>query len=281
MLVTPLTEKLGLRVPLVQGGMQWVGTPALAAAVSNAGALGTLTALTQPSPEALRKAIRETNSLISDEIKKERENHYGSFAVNITLLPSINPPDYVGYAKAALEEGVRIFETAGNNPGEVIKVVKEAGAYVIHKCTAVRHARSAERLGADMLSIDGFECAGHPGEDDIGGLVLMARAAEELKIPFIASGGIANGQGLASALALGAVGANSKSSSSTSSFSACPYADPASHPSSTTSQWVPDSCAPRKPKSTTTSSVPSSSRTSATPSTSSAPCAIPHVFSSE
>uniref|UniRef100_V5EX03 Uncharacterized protein n=1 Tax=Kalmanozyma brasiliensis (strain GHG001) TaxID=1365824 RepID=V5EX03_KALBG len=208
MLVTPLTEKLGLRVPLVQGGMQWVGTPALASAVSNAGALGTLTALTQPSPEALRKAIRETNSLISDEIKNERKNHYGSFAVNITLLPSINPPDYVGYAKAALEEGVRIFETAGNNPGEVIKVVKEAGAYVIHKCTAVRHARSAERLGADMLSIDGFECAGHPGEDDIGGLVLMARAAEELKIPFIASGGIANGQGLASALALGAVGAN-------------------------------------------------------------------------
>ncbi|KAJ1029286.1 hypothetical protein NDA13_002539 [Ustilago tritici] len=208
MLVTPLTEKLGLRVPLVQGGMQWVGTPVLAAAVSNAGALGTLTALTQPSPEALRRAIRETKSLISEDIRKERENHYGSFAVNITLLPSINPPDYVGFAKAALEEGVRIFETAGNNPGEVIKVVKEAGAYVIHKCTAVRHARSAERLGADMLSIDGFECAGHPGEDDIGGLVLMARAAEELKIPFIASGGIANGQGLAAALALGAVGAN-------------------------------------------------------------------------
>ncbi|SPC67318.1 related to 2-Nitropropane dioxygenase [Ustilago sp. UG-2017b] len=208
MLVTPLTEKLGLRVPLVQGGMQWVGTPALAAAVSNAGALGTLTALTQPSPEALRRAIRETKSLISEDIRKVRENHYGSFAVNITLLPSINPPDYVGFAKAALEEGVRIFETAGNNPGEVIKVVKEAGAYVIHKCTAVRHARSAERLGADMLSIDGFECAGHPGEDDIGGLVLMARAAEELKIPFIASGGIANGQGLAAALALGAVGAN-------------------------------------------------------------------------
>ncbi|KAJ1027034.1 hypothetical protein NDA18_003054 [Ustilago nuda] len=208
MLVTPLTEKLGLRVPLVQGGMQWVGTPALAAAVSNAGALGTLTALTQPSPEALRRAIRETKSLISEDIRKERENHYGSFAVNITLLPSINPPDYVGFAKAALEEGVRLFETAGNNPGEVIKVVKEAGAYVIHKCTAVRHARSAERLGADMLSIDGFECAGHPGEDDIGGLVLMARAAEELKIPFIASGGIANGQGLAAALALGAVGAN-------------------------------------------------------------------------
>ncbi|SYW77907.1 related to 2-Nitropropane dioxygenase [Ustilago bromivora] len=196
MLVTPLTEKLGLRVPLVQGGMQWVGTPALAAAVSNAGAL------------ALRRAIRETKSLISEDIRKERENHYGSFAVNITLLPSINPPDYVGFAKAALEEGVHIFETAGNNPGEVIKVVKEAGAYVIHKCTAVRHARSAERLGADMLSIDGFECAGHPGEDDIGGLVLMARAAEELKIPFIASGGIANGQGLAAALALGAVGAN-------------------------------------------------------------------------
>ena len=123
MLVTQLTEKLGLRVPLVQGGMQWVGTPALAAAVSNAGALGTLTALTQPSPEALRKAIRETMALISDEIKEERKDKYGPFAVNITLLPSITPPDYVGFARAALEEGVRIFETAGNNPAEVIKIV--------------------------------------------------------------------------------------------------------------------------------------------------------------
>lgn len=280
MIVTPLTEKLGLRVPLVQGGMQWVGTPALAAAVSNAGALGTLTALTQPSPEALRKAIRETKSLISEDIRKERENHYGSFAVNITLLPSINPPDYVGYAKAALEEGVRIFETAGNNPGEVIKVVKEAGAYVIHKCTAVRHARSAERLGADMLSIDGFECAGHPGEDDIGGLVLMARAAEELKIPFIASGGIANGQGLASALALGAVGANS-TCLSPSSHTICGGTCADTKGTHSLLQWALASCAPRNPRSTTTSSAPSSSPTSATPPTSSEPSATLRVSSSE
>lgn len=279
MIVTPLTEKLGLRVPLVQGGMQWVGTPALAAAVSNAGALGTLTALTQPSPEALREAIRKTKALISDDIKKERENHFGPFAVNITLLPSINPPDYVGYAKAALEEGVRIFETAGNNPGEVIKVVKEAGAFVIHKCTAVRHARSAERMGADMLSIDGFECAGHPGEDDIGGLVLMARAAEELKIPFIASGGIANGQGLASALALGAAGANSKSGSFIHDLCLCSYTDERFFCYST--QWALVSCAPRRPRSTTLSSVPSSNRTNATPSTSSEPFATLRVSSSE
>ncbi|KAN0066528.1 hypothetical protein ACQY0O_000622 [Thecaphora frezii] len=208
MIVTPLTEQLGLRVPLVQGGMQWVGTPALAAAVTNAGALGILTALTQPTPDALRNAIRETRALISDEIKAERKDKYGEIAVNITLLPSINPPDYEGFTRAALEEGCRIFETAGYNPGPVIKLAKQYGAFVIHKCTSVRHAKSAEKLGADMLSIDGFECAGHPGEDDIGGLVLMARAAEELKVPFIASGGIANGQGLASALALGAAGAN-------------------------------------------------------------------------
>ncbi|PWN49354.1 inosine monophosphate dehydrogenase [Violaceomyces palustris] len=208
MIRTALTEVLGLQAPLVQGGMQWVGTPALASAVTNAGALGILTALTQPSPDALRLAIRQTREMISDEIKQQRKDKYGEIAVNITILPSINPPDYEGYARAALEEGCRIFETAGNNPGPIIKLVKQYGGYVIHKCTAIRHAKSAERVGADMLSIDGFECAGHPGEDDIGGLVLMARAAEELKIPFIASGGIANGQGLAAALALGAAGAN-------------------------------------------------------------------------
>ncbi|EPQ31960.1 uncharacterized protein PFL1_00159 [Pseudozyma flocculosa PF-1] len=207
-LVTALTEALGLRVPLVQGGMQWVGTPALAAAVTNAGALGVLTALTQPTPDALRQAIRETRALISDDIKAERKGKYGEIAVNLTLLPSINPPDYEGFTRAAIEEGCRIFETAGYNPGPIIKIAKQHNCYVIHKCTSVRHAKSAEKLGADMLSIDGFECAGHPGEDDIGGLVLMARAAEELKVPFIASGGIANGQGLASALALGAAGAN-------------------------------------------------------------------------
>ncbi|KAI0682742.1 inosine monophosphate dehydrogenase [Cerioporus squamosus] len=196
-LETKLTKLLGIRVPVVQGGMQWVGVPQLAAAVSNAGGLGILTALTQPSPEALRKAIRETRQLTKQ-----------NFGVNITLLPSINPPDYEGYARAAVEEGVRIFETAGNNPGPLIKFFKSNGCVVIHKCTTVRHAKSAERLGVDCLSIDGFECAGHPGEEDIGGIVLLARAAEELKVPYIASGGFADGRGLASALALGACGVN-------------------------------------------------------------------------
>ncbi|PPQ63626.1 hypothetical protein CVT24_004379 [Panaeolus cyanescens] len=196
-IVTPLNALLGIRVPVVQGGMQWVGVPQLVAAVSNAGGLGVLTALTQPSPDALRTAIRETRKLTDKP-----------FGVNITLLPSINPPDYEGYARAAVEEGVKVFETAGNNPGPLIKFFKSKGCIVIHKCTAIRHAKSAEKLGVDVLSIDGFECAGHPGEDDIGGLVLMARAAKELKIPFIASGGIADSRGIAAALALGAIGVN-------------------------------------------------------------------------
>ncbi|KAK1230348.1 hypothetical protein PQX77_006558 [Marasmius sp. AFHP31] len=183
--------------PVVQGGMQWVGLPPLAAAVSEAGGLGILTALSQPSPQALREAIRETKKLTSKP-----------FGVNITLLPTINPPDYEGYARAAVEEGVKIFETAGNNPGPLIKFFKSQGCVVLHKCTTIRHAKSAERLGVDVLSIDGFECAGHPGEDDIGGLVLLARAAKELKIPYISSGGIADGRGLAASLALGACGAN-------------------------------------------------------------------------
>ncbi|OCH89235.1 inosine monophosphate dehydrogenase [Obba rivulosa] len=197
MIETHLTKLLGIEVPLVQGGMQWVGVPKLAAAVSNAGGLGILTALTQPDPNALRLAIRETRKMTSKP-----------FGVNLTLLPSINPPDYEGYARAAVEEGVRIIETAGNNPGPVINFFKSNGCIVIHKCTTIRHAKSAAKLGVDVLSIDGFECAGHPGEEDIGGLVLLARAAQELKIPYIASGGIADGRGLAAALALGACGAN-------------------------------------------------------------------------
>ncbi|KAF9013499.1 hypothetical protein BDQ17DRAFT_1297183 [Cyathus striatus] len=196
-IVTPITKLLGIRVPIVQGGMQWVGVPKLAAAVSEAGGLGILTALTQPSPAALRTAIRETKRLTSKP-----------FGVNITLLPSINPPDYEGYARTAVEEGVRIFETAGNNPGPLIKYFKSSGCIVLHKCTTIRHAKSAEKLGVDFLSIDGFECAGHPGEDDIGGLVLLARAAQELKVPYIASGGIADARGFAAALALGASGVN-------------------------------------------------------------------------
>ncbi|WFD44298.1 hypothetical protein MPSI1_002965 [Malassezia psittaci] len=204
---TYLTDKLGIRVPLVMGGMQWVGTPALAAAACNAGALGMITALTQPSPEELKRAIEKTRSAIDPTIAKER-SAFGAFGVNITLLPAVVPPDYEGYARAGVEAGVRIFETAGNNPGPVIKILKEAGAFVIHKCTSIRHGLTALRLGADMLSIDGWECAGHPGEDDIGGLILLALAAEQVNAPFIASGGVANGRGLAAVLALGAVGAN-------------------------------------------------------------------------
>jgi NAD(P)H-dependent flavin oxidoreductase YrpB (nitropropane dioxygenase family) len=196
-LVTRLTKLLNIQIPVVQGGMQWVGYPKLVAAVSNAGGLGVITALSQPNPEALRQAIRETRKMTSKP-----------FAVNITILPSINPPPYEEYARVSVEEGVKIFETAGNNPGPLIKFFKSNGCLVIHKCTTIRHAKSAERLGVDVLSIDGFECAGHPGEEDIPGMILLARAAKELKIPFIASGGVADGRGLAAALALGADGVN-------------------------------------------------------------------------
>lgn len=156
-----------------------------------------ITALTQPNPEALRTVIRETR-VATDK----------PFGVNLTILPSINPPDYEGFARVAVEEGVKIFETAGNNPGKLIEFFKSHGCIVIHKCTTIRHAKSAERLGVDVVSIDGFECAGHPGEEDIGGIVLLARAAQELKIPYIASGGIGDGRGLAACLALGAAGVN-------------------------------------------------------------------------
>jgi len=197
MISTKLTEALGITVPVVQGGMQWVGLPKLVAAVSNAGGLGVLTALTQPSPAALREAVKKTQTMTSKP-----------FGVNITILPTITPPDYEGYARAAIAEGVRIFETAGNNPGPLIKFFKSQGCIVIHKCTTIRHAKSAARLGVDFLSIDGFECAGHPGEDDIPGIILLARAAKELDIPYIASGGFADGRGLVAALSLGASGIN-------------------------------------------------------------------------
>ena len=194
---TWLTRTVGIRVPVVQGGMQWVGVAELASAVSNAGGLGILTALTQPNPEALRAEIRRCRTMTTKP-----------FGVNITLLPSITPPDYPAYARVAIEEGVKVVETAGNNPGPVIKMLKDAGVTVIHKCTSIRHAKSAEKLGVDCLSIDGFECAGHPGEDDVTGLILLAKSAKALKTPYIASGGFADGRGLAAALALGAQGVN-------------------------------------------------------------------------
>ena len=194
---TPLSELLGIQYPIVQGGMQWVGKAELAAAVSQAGGLGILTALTQPSPDDLRA-----------EIKRCRELTDRPFGVNLTILPSINPPPYAEYVEAIIDSGVKIVETAGNNPKEFIARFKDNGVVILHKCTAVRHALSAERHGVDAVSIDGFEAAGHPGEDDVPGLVLVPAAARAIKIPIIASGGFADGRGLAAALALGAHGIN-------------------------------------------------------------------------
>ena len=194
---TRITELLGIQVPIVQGGMQWVGRAELASAVSNAGALGVLTALTQPTPEMLRKEIQRCRSMTDRP-----------FAVNLTILPTLSPPPYADYIDVIIEEGVRIVETAGNSPREYISKFKAADIKIVHKCTTVRHALSAERSGVDVVSIDGFECAGHPGEDDIPGLVLIPVAAKALKIPIIASGGIGDGRGMAAALALGAEGIN-------------------------------------------------------------------------
>ncbi|BAE63750.1 unnamed protein product [Aspergillus oryzae RIB40] len=184
-------------IPVVQGGMQWVGYAELAAAVSNAGGLGILTALTQPTPEDLRKEIRKCRSMT----KKP-------FGVNLTLLPALVPPDYAAYAQVIIDEGVKIVETAGNNPGPVITQLKKANTTILHKCTTIRHAKSAVKLGVDFLSIDGFECAGHVGEHDITNFILLNRARQDLGVPFIASGGFADGYGLAAALSLGAEGIN-------------------------------------------------------------------------
>jgi nitronate monooxygenase len=192
-----VTQALGIRYPIIQGGMQWLGRAELAAAVSNAGGLGILTALTQPSPHALR-----------DEIVRCRRMTELPFGVNLTILPSITPPPYAEYVSAIIEGGVKIVETAGNSPKEFIQRFKAAGVAIVHKCTSVRHALSAERNGVDIVSIDGLECAGHPGEDDVGGMVLIPAAARALKIPVIASGGIADGFGMAAALMLGAEGVN-------------------------------------------------------------------------
>jgi len=194
---TKLTRALGIKVPVVQGGMQWVGYAELASAVSNAGGLGILTALTQPTPEDLRKEIRKCRTMTNNP-----------FGVNITLLPAMVPPDYRAYAQVVIEEGIRIVETAGNSPGPVIEQLKAVGTIILHKCTTIRHAQSAIALGVDFLSIDGFECAGHVGESDITNFILLSRARQSLKVPFIASGGFADGQGLAAALSLGADGIN-------------------------------------------------------------------------
>ncbi|WP_374578111.1 NAD(P)H-dependent flavin oxidoreductase [Phenylobacterium sp.] len=196
-LKTRFTELVGVEHPVVQGGMQWVGRAELVAAVANAGGLGFITALTQPTPDKLREEIERCRALTDKP-----------FGVNLTILPAINPPPYAEYRQAIIDSGVKIVETAGNKPAEHVAEFKKHGIVVIHKCTSVRHALSAERMGVDAISIDGFECAGHPGEDDVPGLILIPAAADKVKIPMIASGGFGDGRGLVAALALGAEGIN-------------------------------------------------------------------------
>lgn len=194
---TRVTELLGTRYPIVQGGMQWVGTAELASAVSNAGGLGILTALTQPTPEALAREIDRCRGLTDQP-----------FGVNLTILPTVNPPPYAEFVDVVIDKGVKVLETAGQSPKAFVETLKRHGVRIVHKCTSVRHALSAERIGVDAISIDGFECAGHPGEDDVPGLVLIPLATRALRIPVIASGGIATGRGMAAAFALGAEGIN-------------------------------------------------------------------------
>jgi NADH:quinone reductase (non-electrogenic) len=194
---TAITEMFGIEHPIIQGGMHYVGFAELAAAVSNAGGLGIITGLTQRTPEDLAK-----------EIARCRDMTDKPFGVNLTFLPMVNTPDYPGYVKAIIDGGVKAVETAGNNPAKWLPVLKEAGIKVIHKCTSVRHSLKAESIGCDAVSVDGFECGGHPGEDDIPNMILLPRAADELKIPFVASGGMADGRSLVAAIALGAAGMN-------------------------------------------------------------------------
>ncbi|MFM8941067.1 MAG: NAD(P)H-dependent flavin oxidoreductase [Phenylobacterium sp.] len=194
---TAITELFGIEHPIMQGGMHYVGFAEMAAAVSNAGGLGIITALTQRSPEALAAEIERCKAMTGKP-----------FGVNLTFLPSVTPPDYPGYVRVIIESGVKVVETAGNNPQKWLPALKEAGIRVIHKCTSVRHALKAEAIGCDAVSVDGFECGGHPGEDDVPNFILLPRAAEELRVPFVASGGMATGAQLAAALALGAAGVN-------------------------------------------------------------------------
>lgn len=194
---TRITELFGIAHPIVQGGMHYVGLAELASAVSNAGALGMITALTQKTPGHL-----------ANEIARCRDMTDKPFGVNLSFLPSLQGPDYPGYVRAIIEGGIKVVETAGNNPVQVLPVLKENGIRVIHKCTSVRHALKAQEIGCDAVSVDGFECGGHPGEDDVPNMILLPRAADELEIPFIASGGQADGRSLVASLALGAEGIN-------------------------------------------------------------------------
>lgn len=194
---TRITEMFDIQHPIIQGGMHYVGFAEMAAAVSNAGGLGIITALTQRTPADL-----------ANEIARCRDMTDKPFGVNITFLPSTNPPDYPAIVKAVIEGGVKVVETAGNNPSSVLPYLKDAGIKVIHKCTAVRHALKAQSIGCDAVSVDGFECGGHPGEDDVPNFILLPRAADELDIPFVSSGGQADGRSLVASLAFGADGMN-------------------------------------------------------------------------
>jgi NADH:quinone reductase (non-electrogenic) len=194
---TRITDLFGIRHPIIQGGMHFVGFAELAAAVSNAGGLGIITGLTQRTPEALAAEIRRCRDMTDKP-----------FGVNLTFLPIVSAPDYPGYIRSIIEGGVRIVETAGNNPQKWLPALHEAGVKVIHKCTSLRHSLKAEAIGCDAVSVDGFECGGHPGEDDVPNFILLPRVAEQLKLPFVASGGMADGRSLVAALALGAEGIN-------------------------------------------------------------------------
>ena len=194
---TKITELFDIEHPIIQGGMHYVGFAELAAAVSNAGGLGIITGLTQGTPEKL-----------ANEIAKCKDMTDKPFGVNLTFLPSLTPPDYPGLIKVIIEGGVKIVETAGMSPAEYMPALKDAGIKVIHKCTSVRHSLKAQSVGCDAISVDGFECGGHPGEDDIPNFILLPRAADELEIPFVASGGMADARSLVAAMALGAEGMN-------------------------------------------------------------------------
>lgn len=194
---TRITELFGIQHPIIQGGMHYVGFAELAAAVSNAGGLGIITGLTQDSPEKL-----------AAEIARCREMTDKPFGVNLTFLPAFAAPDYPGYIDAIIDGGIKIVETAGRNPQEYLPKLKDAGIKIIHKCTSVRHSLKAQKIGCDAVSVDGFECGGHPGEDDIPNMILLPRAADELEIPFVASGGMADARSLVASLAMGAEGMN-------------------------------------------------------------------------
>ena len=194
---TQITELFGIQHPIIQGGMHFVGLAEMAAAVSNAGGLGIITALTQGTPEKLESEIARCRAMTDKP-----------FGVNMTFLPTLNSPDYAGLFRVIIDNGIKVVETAGNNPQQWLPMLQEANIKVIHKCTSVRHSLKAESIGCDAVSVDGFECGGHPGEDDIPNFILLPRAAEELSIPFVASGGMANARSLVAALALGADGIN-------------------------------------------------------------------------